>query len=77
VWAILTKDRFPVGEYNKLAACKVGPIEIIEIKISHVTQYFIIIIVTTYWSQNTINHKLRPRKCCYACTQDRCLLEAY
>jgi hypothetical protein len=30
VWAILTKDRFPVGEYNKLAAHKVGPIEIIE-----------------------------------------------
>jgi hypothetical protein len=30
VWAILTKDRFPVGEYNKLAARKVGPIEIIE-----------------------------------------------
>jgi hypothetical protein len=27
VWAILTKDRFPVGEYNKLAARKVGPIE--------------------------------------------------
>jgi hypothetical protein len=30
VWAILTKDKFPVGEYNKLAARKVGPIEIIE-----------------------------------------------
>jgi hypothetical protein len=29
VWAILTKDRFPVGEYNKLTARKVGPIEII------------------------------------------------
>jgi hypothetical protein len=29
VWAILTKDRFPVGEYNKLAARKVGPVEII------------------------------------------------
>jgi hypothetical protein len=29
VWAILTKDRFPVGEYNKLAAYKVGPVEII------------------------------------------------
>jgi hypothetical protein len=29
VWAILTKDRFPVGEYNKLAACKAGPVEII------------------------------------------------
>ena len=30
MWAILTKDRFPVGEYNKLAAHKVGPIEIIK-----------------------------------------------
>jgi hypothetical protein len=27
---ILSKDRFPMGEYNKLAACKVGPVEIIE-----------------------------------------------
>jgi hypothetical protein len=30
VWAILTKDSFYVGEYNKLAARKVGLIEIIE-----------------------------------------------
>jgi hypothetical protein len=30
VWAIMTKDKFPVEEYNKLAARKVGPIEIIE-----------------------------------------------
>jgi hypothetical protein len=30
VWAILTKDRFPVREYNKLGARKLGPIEIIE-----------------------------------------------
>jgi hypothetical protein len=30
VWAVLTKGRFPVGEYNKLAARKVGPIKIIE-----------------------------------------------
>jgi hypothetical protein len=29
VWAILIKDRFPVGEYNKLVAHKVGPVEII------------------------------------------------
>jgi hypothetical protein len=57
VWAILTIDRFSMGEYNKLVARKVGPIEIIEIKIPHVTQYFIIIIVATYWSQTqlTIN----------------------
>ena len=27
---MLTKDRFPVHEYNKLAAKKVGPYEIIE-----------------------------------------------
>jgi hypothetical protein len=30
VWAILTKDRFPSGEYNKLAACKIGPVEIVK-----------------------------------------------
>ncbi|PWA64882.1 NB-ARC, P-loop containing nucleoside triphosphate hydrolase [Artemisia annua] len=24
VWAILTKDRFPVGEYNKLSAKRLG-----------------------------------------------------
>jgi hypothetical protein len=29
VWAILTKDRFPVREYNKLAVRKVGLVEII------------------------------------------------
>ena len=33
VWAILTKDRFPVGEYNMLAARKVGPIEVIGVQI--------------------------------------------
>jgi hypothetical protein len=30
VWAILTKDQFHVGEYNKLAAHKIGPIEIVK-----------------------------------------------
>ncbi|GKE67402.1 hypothetical protein Tco_1521563, partial [Tanacetum coccineum] len=30
VWAILTKDRFPVGEYNKLSAKKIGLLEIVE-----------------------------------------------
>ncbi|CAL9005520.1 unnamed protein product, partial [Prunus brigantina] len=30
VWAILTKDHFPVGEYNKLATRKIGPVEILE-----------------------------------------------
>ena len=30
VWAILTKDCFPVGEYNKLAARNIGPLEILE-----------------------------------------------
>eukprot|EP00268_Persea_americana_P019914 TRINITY_DN20256_c0_g2_i1.p1 TRINITY_DN20256_c0_g2~~TRINITY_DN20256_c0_g2_i1.p1 ORF type:complete len:139 (-),score=22.65 TRINITY_DN20256_c0_g2_i1:41-457(-) len=29
VWAILTKDQFSVGEYNKLAVRKIGPLEII------------------------------------------------
>ena len=26
----MTKDRFPVGEYNKLAARNIGPLEILE-----------------------------------------------
>nr|GFB13631.1 putative reverse transcriptase domain-containing protein [Tanacetum cinerariifolium] len=30
VWVVLTKDRFPVGEYNKLSARKIGPLEIME-----------------------------------------------
>ena len=30
VWAILTKDCFLVGEYNKLATRKIGPLEILE-----------------------------------------------
>ena len=30
VWAILTKDRFPVDDYNKLFVKKIGPVEIIE-----------------------------------------------
>ncbi|XP_026380121.1 uncharacterized protein LOC113274914 [Papaver somniferum] len=29
VWEILTKDRFPVGEYNKLKARKIGSLEIV------------------------------------------------
>ncbi|KAF7134234.1 hypothetical protein RHSIM_Rhsim08G0120100 [Rhododendron simsii] len=30
VYAVLTKDRFPEGEFNKLKARKIGPIEILE-----------------------------------------------
>lgn len=30
VWAVLTKERFPVGQYNKLKARKLGPVEIVE-----------------------------------------------
>ena len=30
MWAIITKDRFPIGEYNKLAARKIGPVEIVK-----------------------------------------------
>ena len=30
VWAVLTKDRFPTGEYNKLSAKKIGPLEVLE-----------------------------------------------
>ncbi|KAL2492166.1 Nucleotidyltransferase family protein [Abeliophyllum distichum] len=30
VWAVLTKDRFPAHEYNKLSSRKIGPLEIVE-----------------------------------------------
>lgn len=30
VWAVLIKERFPVGEYSKLAKRKIGPMEMIE-----------------------------------------------
>ncbi|GLT54898.1 hypothetical protein SLA2020_280570 [Shorea laevis] len=30
VWAVLTRDRFPVGEYNKLRERKIGPCEILQ-----------------------------------------------
>ncbi|KAK9148013.1 hypothetical protein Scep_006770 [Stephania cephalantha] len=30
VWAVLTKDRFPVGDYNKLSVRKIGPVEVLE-----------------------------------------------
>ncbi|PKI68375.1 hypothetical protein CRG98_011283 [Punica granatum] len=30
VWAVLTKDRFFAGDYHKLAARKIGPVEIVE-----------------------------------------------
>ena len=30
IWAILTKDHFSMGDYNKLSAKKIGPVEIVE-----------------------------------------------
>ncbi|KAE8671130.1 ABC transporter C family member 10-like [Hibiscus syriacus] len=30
VWAVLTRDRFPVGEYNKLKDRKIGPCEVVQ-----------------------------------------------
>ena len=30
VWAVMTKERFPTGQYNKLKPRKIGPVEIIE-----------------------------------------------
>lgn len=30
IWAVLTKDRFSIGEYNKLSARKIRPLEIIK-----------------------------------------------
>nr|GEW45718.1 ribonuclease H-like domain, reverse transcriptase, RNA-dependent DNA polymerase [Tanacetum cinerariifolium] len=29
-WAVLTKDNFSIGEYNKLSAKKIGPLEIVD-----------------------------------------------
>ena len=36
IWVALTKDCFPAREYNKLAARKIGPLEITE-KINPIT----------------------------------------
>jgi hypothetical protein len=30
VWAVLTRDRFPIGEFNKLRERKIGPCEILQ-----------------------------------------------
>jgi hypothetical protein len=30
VWVVLTHDRFPIGEYNKLLERKTGPCEILK-----------------------------------------------
>lgn len=30
VYVVLTKDRYSAHDYNKLAACKIGPVEVIE-----------------------------------------------
>ena len=30
VWAILTKDHFFAGDYNKLSTKKIGPVQIVE-----------------------------------------------
>ena len=30
VWEVLTKDHFPAGDYNKLSAKKIGPVEVVE-----------------------------------------------
>ena len=30
VYAVLTKDRFPIGAYNKLKARKIGPVEVVK-----------------------------------------------
>ena len=30
IWAVFTKDHYPAGEYNKLYAKKIGPLEVLE-----------------------------------------------
>jgi hypothetical protein len=30
VWAVLTRDKFPVDEYNKLKKMKIGPYEVLQ-----------------------------------------------
>lgn len=30
VWVVLTRDRYPTGEYNKLSARKIGPCKLLE-----------------------------------------------
>lgn len=30
VWAVLTRDRFPAHEYNKLSSRKIGPLEVLQ-----------------------------------------------
>ena len=30
VWAVLTRDRFPAGDYNKLKERKIGPCEVLQ-----------------------------------------------
>ena len=30
LWAVLTKDRFPIGQYNKLKDRKIGPVAVVE-----------------------------------------------
>lgn len=30
VWPVLTRDQFPIGEYNKLKERKIGPCEILQ-----------------------------------------------
>jgi hypothetical protein len=30
IWAVLTKDTFPIGDYNKLATRKIGPVEVVK-----------------------------------------------
>lgn len=30
IWAVLTKERFPVRQYNKLKPRKIGPVQVIE-----------------------------------------------
>ncbi|KAK9142537.1 hypothetical protein Syun_011937 [Stephania yunnanensis] len=30
VWAVLTKDQFSAGDYNKLSVRKTGPVEVLE-----------------------------------------------
>ena len=54
VWAVLTKDRFPVGEYNKLSAKKIELMEIVK-KIN--SNAYLLKLPSHIWTTDVFNVK--------------------